>query len=230
MATTLTNIQSDVRFYANDSVIDLTTAADLRRVNAIYHGMFSPGWEVFPGLRIGMRWAEQTREDTSLSTTAGTAAYTWPTSPVFLKETVTVEILRQSGGTDYQQIRRAADEREWLAHKNSGNAFPVFYRWMDSAGTTQLQFAPAPDTSSLTIRLRGLVQPDEFTSGSSQTAFDEIRSDKAFAMLIAAEYKHKRGDINGAMELAGRARGFLPHGEIGPTGQGDMTRIQAHYL
>jgi len=226
--STLDNIQTDVQFYAGDSALSITSGNNLRVVNDTYQGLCTPGWGMVPGQPIGRRWPELSQEDTSLSTTAGTSAYTWPTTPVFLKDHIYIEMLFQVGDTDFMPLELAPDMNVWTLFSNSNDAFPVYYRFIDSSGTTQIDFAPAPDTSSLTIRISGPVEVTDFASGSSTSQFDNDNSDRALAVLIAAKFVLQRGDAARALELIGQAQGLLPKWETTP----DLNsgRITAHYL
>ena len=74
MSDTLTNIQTDARFWASDRELVITTGDNLRIANQIYQGMLSVDFK-FLGVDIGRRWPEVTREDTSITFTAGTKRF-----------------------------------------------------------------------------------------------------------------------------------------------------------
>ena len=69
MPETLSNIQEDTQHWSNDQGLVITGSQGLRVVNAIYRGMLGEDYRV-AGRKIGRRWAEVTREDTSLTMVA----------------------------------------------------------------------------------------------------------------------------------------------------------------
>ena len=227
MATTLTNIQTDVRFYAQDVDLVITSGNDLRRANEIYQGIFTPGFQMLD-IAIGMRWPERVREDTSLTTTAAQAAYTWPSTPRFLLDDVAIELQDQSGGATYRRLDPVIDELEDLQLRNQSDTLPTHYRWWDASGTTQLVLRPSPVTAGLTIRIRGVSEVTVFADGTTTTEFDNINHDKALAMLIAAMYKIQRGDVGYAQILIKNAKGLLPRYETSP--MVSSGKLEAHYL
>ena len=228
MATSLTNIQTDVRFWAQDADLVITSGDGLRRANEVYQGIFTPGYELL-GIKVGMRWPERIREDTSLVTTAAQASYTWPSSPVFLLDDVGIELQNQSGGSIYRALDRIADEIEDLALRNSSDTIPTHYRWgSNTSGTAIITLRPAPSLANLTIRIRGVSEVVAFALAADVSEFDNVNHDKALALLIAAVYKIQRGDIGYAQTLIANAKGLLPRYETSPSPiEG---RIMAHYL
>jgi len=216
MSDTLSNIQTDARFFADDSVVDLTTGLGLRIANLVYQRMCNM-----------RRWPELIRVDTSLSTTSGTDSYTWVTSPVF-KEEPLIEIQESSGSSDYCIISRCPDEHTWTQIKNSGNSFPVYYRKINESGTVKIVFGPTPNVSSLTIRITGLIEATEFSGGASTTVFLEKNSDRALSMLIAAEYQEKRGFRDESTLLRRQAMSLIPTVNHQPSYESGQ--IAAHYL
>ena len=228
MATTLTNVQTDVRFWVQDADLVITSGDGLRRANEVYQGVFTPGYSLLD-MKIGMRWPERIRENTSLSTTDGTASYNWPSSPVFILDDSVLELQEASGGSIYRSLDRIVDEVEDLMLRNSSNAIPTHYRWgSDTSGTATVTLRPTPSQSSLTIRIRGATEVLAFVDGTSTTEFDNINHDKALAMLIASVYKIQRGDIGYAQTLIANAKGLLPRYETSPQPRADM--LVAHYL
>lgn len=207
MADTLTNIQTDVRFWANDSQLDITSGTNLRVFNSVYQGMFTPGYKLF-GVNIGRRWVEATREDTSLTMVAGTEQYTWPASPVF-KEPFFIEGLDVNASNDPYTIFPVPTMQLWSDLDDSNNAQPIYYRLIDVSGTLKLALRPPPDQAD-PIRITGLIEVTELTTGSESTVFKNTNADRALAMLVAAEFKDKRGNSRRALELLQKARSLLP--------------------
>jgi len=226
MATTVGTIQTWARFYSNDQTLLLTGATDIEIFNFVYAGMFDPDYEL-AGVKIGRRWAEGTQEDSSLSTTASTQTVALPSSLVFKEEPV-IELQTTVGGTLYERLRPCPDEKTWLRFTNAGEGFPEFYRLMNDSGTVKIFLAPTPNTSSLTIRIRGPIEVTELADATDTTIFLNKNSDRALAKLLASEYKRKRGDSARANELIQEALALLPATEYTPSYSDN--RVQAQYL
>lgn len=213
MADTLANIQEDYRHWVNVRNADIESGQGLRVFNAIYQGMFSEEFLLL-GIKIGRRWPEATREDTSLTMVAGTEQYTWPTSPVF-KPGFYIEGLDASASNEPYPIEQAIDMDEWSALDDSNNATPYRYRLIDVAGTVKLALRPKPDSAD-GIRITGLIEVTELTGPTTSTIFLNKNADRALAKFVAADYKSKRGDSSRAMELVHEGLGFLPRRNYTP--------------
>ncbi|KKL74612.1 hypothetical protein LCGC14_2063120, partial [marine sediment metagenome] len=144
MADTLTNIQTDVRFYANESDINLTTGINLRISNAMYRAMGTPGYR-HRGVKIGRRWKEFTREDTSLTMVASQEQYTWPASPVF-NEPFFIEGLDVNASNAPYIILPAPNMTTWSYFDDKNDARPLYSRLIDDSGTVKAN----PFTASAT--------------------------------------------------------------------------------
>ena len=213
MATTLANLQIDARFHANDSELDLTGAAALRIVNLVYQSLCTPGGTL-GGRRIGRRWPELIRQNTSLTTTAGTETYTFPTSPVFKSGEWTLELLRAAQSSEPYFIDEATDEGEWSALDWATNAIPERYRLLHNGTAVVLALRPKPDTTGDTLRITGLIEATDMTA-SNNTVFREAQHDRALAILIAAEWKRMRLEPDRASELMFQALSLLPRNRVG---------------
>jgi hypothetical protein len=214
MADTLTNIQSDVRRYAFDNSIDITTGDGLRVFNEVYQGLFSPKYKLY-GVVLGRRWPEATQEDTSITLTAGTGQYTWPTSPTF-KPQPFLEYLDVSSNDDPVPIDWATTLAEWSPADLSTNGLPVLARLINVSGTLKLELRPKPDTTGDKIRITGEIEVTELTQGSDTTIFANKNIDRALAQIVAARFKSYRGDRGRAIELVTEAEGLLPIYEYTP--------------
>ena len=82
MPETLANIQELARNYADDSNLAITSGKGLKVANQIYQGMFTENYKIL-GNKIGRRWPEATRLNTTISTVVDVEEYDWITSPVF---------------------------------------------------------------------------------------------------------------------------------------------------
>lgn len=213
MADTLSNIQSDARFWANDRNLTIVSGTGLRIFNAVYQGMFSEDFRI-AGIQIGRRWPENTAEDTSLTMIVGQEQYTWPVSPVF-KPGFFLEGLDASSNNEPYVIESAISSEQWSFFDDSNNATPLIYRLIDVSGVVKLAIRPTPDSAD-PIRITGMKEITELTDGTKSTVFLNNNSDKALAKFIAAEYKAKRGDPERALQLIAEGRAFLPLYDYAP--------------
>lgn len=166
MTDTLTNIQTDVRHWADDGDLDLTTAANLRIANQIYLGMCTPGF-IVGGIKIGRRWPEVTREDTSLTMVVSQEQYTWPTSPV-MTEPFYIEGLDTNASNLPYAIFPVPDMETWSDFDDTNDAQPLYYRLIDVSGTVKLALRPNP-TQTDGIRITGIIEARAFPSTRTST-------------------------------------------------------------
>ena len=199
MAQTLSQIQTIVQFEARDDNIALSSGTGLAQANAIYRRLCAL-----------LSFPELTREDTSLSTTAGTEAYTWPSSPVFI-DLQKVEVKDPDDDLKYKFIAPAQAELEWSLEREKKQNFPKFYRRMHNGTSNVIQFAPTPHIGSLTIRLTGVIEPTAFTASSSTSIFLNTAVDEALAYLIASDTMQQRAFYDHADSLLKRAAELLSH-------------------
>ena len=218
MVDTLTNIQTDARFYANDSALIITSGEELRIFNLVYQGMMSPEYEML-NIRVGRRWPETTQEDTSLTMVVGQEQYTWITSPDF-KQPAWIEGIDSNTSEPYP-LTWAPDMTAWSGLDYTGNAEPLMCRLIDVGGVVKLAIRPTPVRAD-TIRVTGLIEATELTQGSDSTIFLLKNSDRALSMLVAAEFKSQRGQSQRALELITNAVSLLPKQDNSPvlTGSG----------
>ena len=215
MADTLTNIQEDVRHYADDGNLTIVSGQGLRIANLIYQGMLSPGFKLL-GMVIGRRWPEATRENTSLTMVVGDEdTYTWPATPVF-KAPVWLEGIDASTSDPYP-IEWAPDMATWSAYDDqNGTDRPTYARLIDVAGTLKLALRRRPYQAD-TLRITGIIERTEFSSGSSSSCFIHKNADRALAHFIAADYKAKRGDMQRALSLIDDGVSLLPEQDATPS-------------
>jgi hypothetical protein len=222
MSSTLTQVQTLTRALLGDEDIDLTTTANLAVVNSVYRQL----------VRLH-QWPEWYREYTTLSTTAGTEAYTWPTDPVFF-DTLSIEVQDWTDDMEYKTIPAAKSTTEWNRARRWENGFPYLYRRIYTT-SEQLQFAPTPLEGSSTIRITGISEPNAanttgkaLTAGADTTLFNTDGADEILAVMIAALYADKREFPSRAQRLLSSAalslsaitgREITPE-EIAPVGVG----------
>lgn len=210
---TLSDLQDDIRFWTNDSALTITSGTNLRVFNIVYQGMLSPDYSLL-GVKIGRRWPERVREDTSLTMVVGTEQYAYPVSPKTI-DPVYVEGLDADTSEPYT-IAWVPDMNTWSSYDLTGNSRPVYCRLIDVSGSTKLALRPKPSKTD-GIRITGLVEVTDLTSGSSETIFRNKNSENALAMLVAAVFKSKRGETGRALELINMAKGLLPLYDRTPT-------------
>lgn len=226
MADSLTNIQTDARFWANDGQLDIISdSAGLRLFNMAYQGLCTPDFKLL-GVSIGRRWPETTREDTSLTMVVSQEQYTWPTSPVFVDPTW-IEGLDTNNSNAPYPIHWAPDMTTWSLYDEVGDAEPLYCRLIDVSGTLKLALRPTPVRTD-GIRITGLIQITELTVGANTTIFRNYNTDKALSILVAALYKMKRGEPEKAIELLTQVKGLLPVNDTTPglTGSGVISPWQ----
>jgi len=188
MADTVSNIATRVQWLARDSAFSLTDTTGLQITNYVYRRLAA----IIP-------WAEFNRTDTSASTTANQEAVTWPS--VKFIDVTQVEIQDPSDNLNYHEIVPVRTEVEFSELRREQPSFPETYKRSHDGTQNIVQFAPAPDTGSLTVRITGQIEPDEVTAGASTTKFIGYMPDDILAHMIAADicYKRNQGDRAGQL-------------------------------
>lgn len=197
MAQTVTNIQTKVRWEIRDEAYDLTDTTGLAVFNMIYRRLAS-----------FLPWPELLRSDTSLTTTSGTEDYTWPSSPIFI-DVLSVEIQNPEADMRYCTIAPVQTFSEMTVERGKKKDFPLVYMRAHDGSNHVLRLAPTPDTSSLTVRITGIIEPTEVTSGTDTTIFLNRSSDDVLSLLIAADVSSKRGMEDRSQMLILRASELL---------------------
>ena len=125
MSATLTEIQTAVRELAREGDLDLTQAAELALSNWTYRTMAAM-----------TKWPELRRvTDFGATTTAGTEAYTFPSSPVYM-DTTGIEIQDPEDDSKYKLIPFVHSELEWNLAGQRDDDFPEL-ALMQHDGTNQ---------------------------------------------------------------------------------------------
>ena len=189
MALKLTEIQDLVRDYLADEDFPLISGEGLRFAKTYYNALLTPGYRVF-GRKVGRRWPEAQRENTDITLTASTARYDWPTDPIFKDEPL-IEIL-DSQGDVRDVVEPPANMDEWSRWDVSGNGLPRVYRRLYVSSRVQIEFRPTPDQTGETVRISGVIVPQDFEDGESRTIFLDPTADHALAALIASRILSKR--------------------------------------
>jgi hypothetical protein len=196
MASTITALQTLVKWESRDSQFSLVDTNGIAIGNAIYRR-----------LAALIDWPEFNIQDTSLSTTAGTEKYTWPA--VQFLDVVSIEIQDPADNTKYKQISPAPSEFEFNLQRIRQNAFPELYKRGNDGTNNVIYFSPAPNIGSLTIKITGQTEPTAYTVGADTTAFINSSADDALTYLIAADILDKREQPQRANRLIGRAAEVL---------------------
>ena len=180
----LTEIQTGFQFSAAQGSTSLTTETELAVFNRIYRG-----------LAAELPWPELRRRDTSLTSTAATAAYDMPSraSIVFL-DLKLVEIQDGDDEDKYKVVPPAISELKLnIADQKPDLNVPDYYVLDNDDVDDQIRFAPSPKYTSKIIRLTGIVEPDPLIDGDDATVFRQRTADDALEHLVAADFYMQGG-------------------------------------
>lgn len=188
MALTLSEIETLVRHEVRDNSLDLTSGSGLAVTNMLYRR--------YSALFV---WPELTKTST-VTSVAGDSTYTWPSDNNYSDVRI-VEMQNADKDLDYTPIVPARSEIVFTKYSGYPKGFPIVYR-RDHDGTNNiLNLAPTPDVTGLTIRIRGIAEPSNLTSGSSATVFLDRSSDDGLVYLISADYASKRAQPQRAQAM-----------------------------
>ncbi len=192
MAKELTDIQISVRTISGDGNLDIITdASNLAAINRIYRD-----------LAIILPWPELRRKDTSLSTTANTKEYDFIESPIF-QVISSIEVQDDHDNDYYRIVTPPKDELSWnRAENQQAKAVPDHYVRYSTNEKQKIEFRPATKYASKTIRITGIIEPDDLEATESTTFFAQRIGDDAFENLIAAYFSDK----DGLSDVAGRLK------------------------
>jgi hypothetical protein len=150
-------------------------------------------------------WPELRQSNTSLATTstAGVvdSTYTWPGTALFL----TLEAMQMQDGNNldnYKMMFNPPDHLTWaLAENEERMAVPSYWRGKAAdGGIDQIEFRPKPLYAGKTIRMTGIMEPEEAVNGNSATVFKTAAADDVLSYIIAADFL----DVDGFPEFADR--------------------------
>ena len=188
MTQTITTIQDRVRWESRDVNFSLTDTTGLAITNGMYRR-----------LAAMLPWPELNRTDTSASTTEDQEAVTWPS--VKFIDVTSVEVQDPNNNLNYQTIVPARTEQEWSIAREKPAGFPEVYKRAHDGTQNVVQFAPAPGTGSLTVRIMGQIEPTQVTAAASTTVFIDDSADDALAYMISADIASKRSQPDRALTL-----------------------------
>ena len=194
MAATLTAIQDQVRELAREGDLDLTLAVNLALVNRTYRTMAA--MHKWPELRRVTAFAA--------TTTAGTSAYTFPTS-VKYTDITGIEMEDPEDDLKYKIIPFSQSELDWNAAGLDDDQFPRVVMMQHDGTNLQTAFRPAPDVTALAIRAIGYIEPTALTVGGSTTIWYSATADDVLAYFIAASFQAQKNDMAHAQFLLARA-------------------------
>ena len=204
---TLSEVEAEVQFLADESNLVLSSGAGLAIFNSYY--------KLFSGLR---RWGELEITDSSIVTVAGQEAYRWPITRTFIIEPA-ILLQRTAGNTNnFVQVWPVTDNIHWGCLANVTQSFPSHYkRESKGANDFTLLFRPFPNTADLQVRIVGQAEPIKLVQAADRTVFRESKTDLALARYIAAQYQKKRDNPGRAEELLDEMRDMLPESDYMPT-------------
>jgi len=186
---TLSEIQTLARIYARNQNLDLTTSGSngLATANLVYRQLASM-----------LPWPELRRVDTSLVTVADQEEYDWlDTSVATYQNVVTLELQDGDNNDKYEIITLSPDEVTWneSGHKTA-QAIPDHYVMFSTNILNRIAFRPVPKYAK-TIKITGIIEPEELLEGNSKVAFTTKSAGDALAFMIASTWLN----INGKQDL-----------------------------
>jgi len=172
----LTDIQTGARVVSRNAELSITDTDGLSRFNTIYRS-----------LAAMLPWPELRRQDTSITTTAGTGRYNWPTDPVFL-DVRSIEIQDAEDESKYKPIYPSPDEWNWSdAGNRSKQSVPDYYVRDYASLLHKIEFRPVPRYAK-TVRITGIIEPKRIYSAANKTIFLQNAADDALEYMIAADW------------------------------------------
>lgn len=212
MAKTLSNIQVAVQAITGNDKVNLTSDLGLSSSNRIYRKLAGayPWPEFYKRMALNSGSAIVTvadQEEYALQVEAGNTTRFVNITSVEIQSTaydVTtfgsaifgVDTFGTGSGSTWKMIEQPPNELEWnLAGRLDSEAVPRYYRLVYNSGL-KIAFRPTPSTADQAIRVCGIVEPTEFSSGSSTTEFHLATADDALEYLIAADWS-TRNNVDG---------------------------------
>ena len=194
MAATVTSIQDNVRELSREGDLDLTLAVNLALFNRTYRTMAAMH-----------KWPELRRVTAfTATTTAGTSAYTFPTS-VKYTDITGIEIQDPEDDSKYKFIPFSQSELDWNEAGQGPDDFPRVAMMQHDGTNLQTAFRPAPDVAALAIRAIGYIEPTALTVAGSTTIWYSATAYDVLACLIAANLQAQKNDMTHAQFLLARA-------------------------
>lgn len=216
--STLSEIQTQARFFARNEVIDITAEPGLSIFNGVYQHVVT--LKKYPEFRF------KRELDTTVDTTA---SYTW--SIVVLvdcgtastTDTLTIDCgtasstdtelidcgdafsgsavtpynvtaieVETSATSGIMEMTFSPDSEDiWSEVAKDDDGQP--YYWVRNNATPVVEFRPAPDFTGGEIRVTGYDEPDELNVSTQETRFLGSTIDDVIARLVAAEYLERAG-------------------------------------
>lgn len=207
MALQLSEIETLVQFFADESTLSLSSTANLPVINSMYR-QFCSVWR-FPEIEV---------TDKSIVLQAGIESYIWPTQYKFLTEPA-VTLQRTVGNPRlFVKITPIQDNIYWSFLKNVNQSFPSHYKKESQDGKNyNVLFRPVSNISGLQLLIIGQIEPPPFVKAGDRSIFREDNPDHAFARLVAANFQRKRNNPGRADELMDEYYDLMPESIYGPT-------------
>jgi len=196
MSDTVSNIQARVQWLARDKTFSLIDSTGLPILNYMYRRLST----IIP-------WSEFNREYTTASTTANQEAVTWPS--VKFIDVTQIEMQDPEDNLNYHEVVAARTEVEFSSLRSEEPSFPEVYKRTHDGTQNVVQFAPAPKTGSLSIRITGQIEPTSLVTSASTTEFIGVIPDDILAYMISADITDKRNDPERARSLLSVAAELL---------------------
>ena len=185
----VSDLQVAARFHARDDELTLTSGEGLYALNFSLRRMAAL-----------LAWEDLTRVDETLRSTGGQAAYDWITVVSFLDIRL-MQMQDKEEGDAFKRIVPVRSMLDWEQAEREAADLPRFYRLREADGSKKLDLAPAPKWSGKTIRVTGVLEPEELFDEFGRTPFRLVYWDDCLALLCAAFYMAKRGQQQRAGQL-----------------------------
>lgn len=204
---TLTAIEADVQFFADESNLTISSGTNLPILNSLYRRFCN-----------SRRFPELEYTDSSITLVAGQEAYRWPTTAVFVTEPA-ITLQRTIGNPRlFVKVAPVQDNIFWDLLKNINQSFPSHYKKERlDAKNYSLLMRPTSNVTGLILRISGQTEPPEFVKAADTSIFVEPNVDRAFALYVAAAWQNKRNNTGRAQQLLNDMADMLPDSQYGPT-------------
>jgi hypothetical protein len=177
----IADIQTMVRFFARESTISLVDTDGKLILN-----------EAYRKLAIMNPSGDFRFEDTSISTTKGTAGYDMPN--IDWLQILSVSMQDHDDNNKYKQVSSAIDEHEWnKSEREMANSIPQYYNLSYTGGNHKITFRPGVLHNSKLVRITGIKKPKELRTTQDITVFSNEVVDDAFAHTLAYIYSQRSG-------------------------------------
>lgn len=190
----VTDIQTGARLVGRNSNITLTDATGLLSLNRIYRAMV-----------LQLPWPEYTQTFDHITTVEGQKVYNWPDEPE-MADIRSVEIQDGDDANKFKMVYPLTDNWRWSGFDaDQPISIPAMYSRYWGSGSMKFEMRPAPKFGAKTIRIIGVVEPEELLDSEARTGFILKSADDALVNLIAAFWTRHDGSEAWGDRIASQA-------------------------